>query len=790
MVKIFLNLVIRNFLKDKVLNTLNLLGLAMGLIATALIVLYANHELSYDKFHPDGENIYRMEGKTNSASWFSNLGKEHGQALISGKYPEVKAIVALNNQNSMTLSYGGKTFMESNAKRVAPGSEFFDFFGFSVLEGNKKTLLNDPYAVVLTKSTAEKYFGDTSPIGEAIKYDSLFLKVTGVIADLPTNSHLKFDLLYTNPRTFGEGHFHTETYIQLVNQVVPEIVEEKILAMEGVAYNEGHELSEVSLVSVADIYFKSQASFGSGGDGDPLQLYIFIVIGALIILIAVANYVNLSMAIYSSKSKEVGMRKVLGESRPGIIRAFFFESLFMALLTIPFALIGLSIMLPIFNSFMGLGIENMFLGSPVYWLALIVFFMILSIITMVYPALTLTRTKISTLLKSKASIHSTGGIRLRNTLIFVQFMLLFTLGISAWFMNRQINYLDNKDMGFKAENVIKITNAFDLGQMNEYYVLKNELRASPLIAGITFGPMIGDGNTAMAYKAEGHDDIYENLLSYGVDIDYFDVMGIDILTGEFKTTLSTADSGQVVSLVNQHFIDEFGWKANPIGKKVTLRPGSENELIRKVSAVFNDFHYFSLKERISPQIISLKIDPDFINTNILIKASTDDIQPAIEAIKTAWSKIQPDISMQYDFMDDSVKRLYTKEKQTGQISVTFSMLAILLSLLGLTGFMVYIIGLKSKEIAVRKVLGASLLQIITLLNRQLFSIILIAAIIGSALSYLLVSTWLQDYAYAITLAPFTFVLAAIIVYVIVFVITGLQSLKSAQLNPTIALKNE
>lgn len=790
MVKIFLNLVLRNFLKDKVLNTLNLLGLSMGLIAAALIVLYADHELSYDKFHPDGENIHRMEGKTNSALWFSSLGMEHGKELISGKYPEVKSIVTLNNQNSMTLSYGDKTFTESRAKQVAPGSGFFDFFGFTVLEGDQKTFLNEPHVVIVTESTANKYFGNTSPIGEAIKYNSLLLKVTGVIADLPTNSHLKFDLLYTNPNIFGQEHFHTETYVKLVNGVSSESIEEKILAMEGVAFNDGHELSDVNLVPVADIYFKSQASFGSGGTGDPLQLYIFIVIGALILLIAVTNYVNLSMAIYSSKGMEVGMRKVLGESRPGIISAFFFESLFMVLLTIPLVLLGLKFLIPKFNTFMGLNLENMFISSPNYWIVALVFFIALSILTMIYPALTLTGTKVSTLLKSKTSIHSTGGIRLRNLLIFVQFMLLFTLGISAWFMNRQISYLDNKDMGFKAENVIKITNGFDLGQMNEYYLLKNELLSSPQISGMTFGPMIGDGSNALAYKPEGQDEIYENLLSYGVDMDYFDVMGIDIISGEFKTTLNASDSGQVVSLVNQHFIDEFGWNDDPIGKRIILRPGSENELNRTVSAVFDDFHYFSLKEKISPQIISLKIDPDFINTNILIKAATSDIPSAVEAIKTAWAKIQPDISMQYDFMDDAVRRLYIKEKQTGQISVTFSMLAVLLSLLGLTGFMVYIISLKSKEIAVRKVLGASLIQIIALLNKQLFSLILIAAAIGSALSYWLVNTWLQDYAYAITLEPITFVLAALIVYVIVFAITSLQSLKSAQLNPTLALKNE
>ena len=790
MLKIFLNLVKRNFLKDKLLNSLNLLGLSLGVIAAALIVLYADHELSYDTFHSDGENIYRMEAQTNNAQWFSNLGMEHGQELISGKYPEVQSIVELNNSNRMRLSYGGKAFWETRIKSVAPGSEFFSFFNFDLIEGNRETLLEEPNAVVITEAIAKKYFGEASPIGEALKYEDQFLKVTGVIADLPTNSHLSFDLIYTNPSTFSQDHYHVDTYIKLVNGVAHKSVEEIILAMEGIAQNEFHELSDVHLISVADIYFKSEASFGSGGDGDPVQLSIFMVIGILILFIAIANYINLSMAVFSSKAMEVGVRKVLGESGIRIVKTFFFESLISIVFTIPIVLIGLKFLLPLFNSFMGLSMENKFLSSPTYWVVMLLFYILLALTTILYPSTTFAKTKISSLLKSKASLHSSGGIRLRNVLIFFQFMLLFTLGISAWFMNRQISYLDNKDMGFDAKNVIKITNAFDLGEMNEYYLLKNELVSSPQIAGITFGPMIGDGSGALAYKPEGQDDIYENLLSYGVDTDYFDVMGIEILTGEFKTTLSTADSGQVISLVNQRFINEFGWGDDPIGKKIILRPGSQNELNRKVSAVFDDFHYFTLKEKISPQIISLKIDPDFINTNILIKASTADLQATVQAIKIAWDKIQPEVPMQYDFMDDAVKRLYTKEKQTGQISVAFSLLAVGLSLLGLIGFMVYMIGLKSKEIAVRKVLGASLLQIIALLNRQLFSLILVSAIIGSALSYWLVSTWLQDYAYAIQLDPITFVLAALIVYAIVFIITGLQSLKSAQLNPTLALKNE
>lgn len=790
MVKIFLNLLVRNFLKNSLLNSLNVLGLSLGLIAASLIILYADHELAYDSFHTNSKNTYRIEGRTNTPNWSANLGFEHGRELGSGNYPEVEQIVQVNNQGESYISYQGNRFVEKNIKLVAPGSSFFDLFDFELIERSGNEVLEAPYSAVLTSSTAQKYFGESPAIGKALKYDSLFLTVTAVIEDLPSNTHLDFDILYTNPVSFSNAHFHTNTYLKLVNDADPAQLENKILGMEGVATNEFHELSEVNLIPVKDIYFESLAGFGAGGKGDKLQLALFIVIGALILLIAITNYINLSLAIYSGKSLEVGMRKVLGEGRTQIIKNFFLESLMISLLTIPLILIGLKLALPIFNDFMGLSIQNKLFSSPFYWVAGLLFLVLLSTSTVIYPSMTLTKVKTAELLRSKGSTHTSGGVKLRNALIFTQFVLLFTLGISAWFMNRQVNYLDNKDMGFDAAGIIKITNAFDIGDMDVFQLYKTKLSSYPQIFGVSFGPMMGDGMTPMAFKPEGEDEVFENLLSYGVDIDYFDVMGMDILAGDFKSVLQSSEDGQVISLVNQNFINKFGWQNDPIGKKITLRPGGENELNRKVSAVFRDFHFFSLKEKITPQIISLTPNPQFVNTNILVKANTEDLESVVNIMQQEWTELNPNLPMQFDFMDDAVKRLYLQEKRTGQISIIFSVLAVLLSFLGLVGFMFYVIGLKSKEIAIRKVLGATLVQIVSLLNRQLFLIILFASIIGSGLSYWLVDTWLRDYAYAISLEPSTFILAAFFVYAVVFIITCAQSFKSALFNPSMALKNE
>ena len=789
MKKLFVKLLFRNFLKDKLLNTINLLGLSMGLVASLLIVLYADHELSYDGFHADPENTYRMEAITNGDLWFSNLGMEHGKELDGGVYPEVKEVVQVSSHLQTFLKRDRQEYPESRIYQTTVGSAFFDLFNFEVLLGNEDRFLKEPFSTVITASTAKRIFGEKSPLGEVIKKDSTSLQVVGVIADIPTNTHLNFNLIFANPAQNQDDHYHTQTYVQLAQESDPKGLEEKILAMK-VAYNEFHELNEVRLMPLTDIHYHSEAVFGAGGKGDSLQLTVFMVIGALILLISMANYINLSLAIYASKGMEIGMRKVLGESRWQIVKAFFWEGSFMTLLSLPLVFIGVFALLPLFNDFMEVDLQNKLLSSIGYWAGLLGFLLLLGLITILYPATVLSKTKINELIKTKSALNHQAGVKLRNLLIFFQFILLFTLGISAWFMNRQIDYLDHKDMGFESEGVIKVSNAYEIGEINNYRMLKAELLNSPLIAGVSFGPMMGDGMNPLAYKPEGQEQIFENLLSYGVDIDYFDVMGMDITEGDFKSVLQSAEDGQIVSLVNESFVNRFGWQAEPIGKKLILRPGTENELNRQVSAVFRDFHFFSLKERVTPQIISLRPDPQFVNTNLLIKTATPDMQAAVDYVNDKWGQFVKGIPLNYSMIDDAVKRMYAKERKTGRVSLAFSILAVSLSLTGLIGFMIYMTGLKSKEIAVRKVLGASLLQIIGLLNRQLFLAILVSALIGSALSYWLVSSWLADYAYSIPLDPLTFVASAALVYTIVFLITGVQSLKSAQINPVMALKHE
>lgn len=786
---IFFNLSIRNFLKSVGLNSLNILGLSLGIIAALLITVYADHEYHYDQFHQKASNIYRMEAKTNGEAWFSNLGVEHSRELMSGTHPEVISRVLLNRAPKAFFSFGDKKFAETNIVQTNPGSDFFMFFDYQILEGNRETLLADPNAIVLTRSAAAKYFSEVSPIDQVLTHDTIQYKVTGVIEDLPSDTHLHFDMIYTNASLYDREHHHSQNYFELVKDVDISRLEEKIENMD-VALNDFHKLSDVKLMPVSDIYLESDAAFGEGGKGDPLQLKVFLIVGALILLISITNYVNLSLAIYLGKGRAVGIRKVFGESKTQVVRAFIYESLATILLSVPIILIGFSFALPAMNILLDVNLENVLLHSPPYIFGTLGLLLLISILTVLYPAIALSNTNVNALMKSKSAMNITGGTQYRNGLIFFQFILLFTLGISGWFMNQQIRYLDNKDMGFNATNVIKINNAYEIGEFTNYELLKTKLLTYPQIGGVAFGPMIGDGMNPLTYKVEGVDETYENLLSYGVDIDYFDVMGMELTHGDFKRVLQSSEAGQIVSLVNHSFINRFGWQDDPLNKKIILRPGTENELNRKVSGVFKDFHFYTLKEKITPQIISLRTDPQFVNTNILVKSNTDNLEEVVDIIEEQWYKIQPNVPMEYDLMDDAIKRMYAKERQTGQISITFSILAIGLSVLGLAGFMIYIIGLKSKELTIRKVLGASLLRIIGVMNQDLWFIVFTAAILGSLFSYLVVSSWLEDYAYTINMNPWVYPLSLILAYVMIFVITATRSIKWARTNPALTLNEE
>ncbi len=783
-------LIYRNYLKFKTLNTLNITGLSLGFVAAFLMVLYVDHEISFDAFHNEANQIFRLEAQTNSETWHASLGHETAAQLSTESFPEIEHLVMYDRKERAFVQVGDIKIPEKNAFHTAVESAFFEVFNFKFLDGDAQTALQKPYSAVLTKSTAERYFGKDRAIGQTLRYDSTAYTVTAVLADLPTNTHFNFNMLLTDPEFFSRDHFHVQTFVRLNETSNRESLSKKILDLDIDYGNEWHQLTKVRLMALGDIHLYSDTSFGAGGKGDLMQLGIFVALAFLILGIAVINYVNMTFAIFVNKGKEIGVRKVLGENTGSIVLKLALQAMLTISISIPVILVLTYMAIPAFNDFMGVDLWFVLQEKLYYVFAGFLFLVMVSLLTVVYPTLTINKIEISTLIKSKLLLSQSGGVRYRNVLTLFQFALLFTLGLSAWFMNRQIEYLDQKDKGFDPEGVIKIENAYELGEIGDYQILKTNLLRYPQLKGVAFGPMMGDGMSPLSYQPEGSSEVYENLLSYGVDIDYFDVMGIDILNGSFKETLTNSEDGQITSLVNQTFIRRYNWQDDPIGKKIILRPGTENELHRKVSAVFEDFHFYSFKEKISPQIISLRPDPRFINTNILVKSTEAGLRETKKIIEKEWLKINQTVPVNIVEMREAVEELYEKEKQTGTLGISLSILAIILSAMGLLGFIWYMLSLKSKEIAIRKVLGATLLQIVNLLNRQLFITIMVAGFVGSIASFWMIRQWLQDYAYAINVTPVTFIVALLLVYVAVFGAIAVQTFRSALIDPVIVLKEE
>ncbi len=771
------------------LNSLNLLGLSLACTAAILVFLYVDHETSVDQFHEESENIVRLEAQTNSSEWFSNLGVEHSRALKDGAYPELASVVQVNRRSRGFIESNDQRFAEELIYQTSVGSAFFKIFDFKFQEGSSDLALQEPNQIVLTASTARKYYGNEPAVGQLLTYDSTSYTVAGVLEDLPTHTHFDFDLIINNNSFSGTDHFHAHSYLKLFPGVDREVLKQKILDLD-VAFNEFHALKSIRLMGVGDIHLKSDVSFGASGKGDLIQIRIFQVLAILILAVAAINYVNLSFAIFLNKGKELGIRKILGETKIEIIIYLCLQAVTTSLLAIPVITVGLYFGLPLFEELMGIKLTELLLMQPSYILLGIIFLTIIGLLTVVYPLIAIGQISIGEMLKSKQLLNGHGGIQYRNLLMFIQFVFLFALGISAWFMNRQISYLDEKDKGFDSSLVMKIQNAFDIGSYQDYQVFKNKLLSYPQIQGVAFGPMMGDGMSPVSYQAEGSEETYENLLSYGVDVDYFEVMSIPILEGDFKSVLASSENGQIVSLVNQSFINRFGWQSDPIGKKITLRPGTENELHRKVSAVFKDFHFFSFKEKIAPQIISLRPDPQFVNTNILVKVSKSDFAEVRKIIEYEWNKIQPGLPLNLITMEEAVRKMYEKERQTATVGINLSFLAIGLSIMGVLGFMVYLISIKSKEIVIRKVLGASIAQIIQLLNQQLFLAVLSAGLVGSLTSYWLLTRWLESYAYRIDINPMAFLLSVLFSYLTIIAITAYQTIRSTRVNPAVVLKEE
>jgi putative ABC transport system permease protein len=769
---------VRLFAKRKAYYITNILGLTVGLAAAGFSILYFQHELSYDSFHSKADKIYRVSNQ-HDEGWFAALNIKYIQALRQDTIPEIEEQTRIRRWYSKFVFVEDRKFYESKVMLTDPGSAFFSMFDFPFKEGVAKTALEEPNSVVINSTLAKKYFGDRPALGETIMYDTMGLTVTGVFEDLPTNTAFTFELLITNQAAMDEAS-GSYTFVILKENTDREKLEQKILQAN---VGELHQrVTDVKIIPLKDLHFEGNFIYEMKTVGNRSYLWILGAIGGTILLIAFTNFINLSVALYARRSREIAVRKSVGASSALLSKQFYFESF----VTISFAfLLAMTLLygtMPWFNSLMELRLPNPLTSLP-FLVGMGVVLPVMTIISGAYPALILPRIHILDLFK-QTGITTHHGMTLRMFLLGFQLIVLFFVCCSLWIIQGQFNFMRNKDLGFSKEGVVKIRRAWMLDSAR-YQTLKIELKQHPAIEVVSEGFAPGDEDYGYTFRGEGT-EIMDGMLSLGTDYDYLSVLNIRPLEGPIATGDIRKLPGRT-RVINETLAKMLGYD-DPIGKKLIINPGQKNERVVTIDGVVADYHFNSLHHPVAPQMLSLNQVSTSVEENVLVKVNTQNLVDAVEFIQKKLDALVPDIPVEISFLEADIEKLYKQEARLGKVVTILVTASLILSVVGLVALCSYMIEFRQREIAIRKVLGAATAGIVSLFTKVFVKTTLVAFVIGAPLCYWAMDKWMEAFAYReeISLSWFVFVLIGVLVITIGLAVA--QTVKAAQMNPTAVLK--
>lgn len=802
MFKNYFKVSVRSLLKHKFYSFINIAGLSLGLAACLLIAMYISNELSYDKFHNDSERIYRMAGNQ-SGSWTPpRLGI---QAKMD--FPEVEEIVRLQGPFTQTFNLDGTIFREERGFNA--DSTFHKVFTIEFLEGNPDDALTEPNSVVLTKSLADKYFPGESAYGKIIEIDGDATKITGVITNPPKNTHFYYNYINSFPHEgwvtvgnwTGNNFF---TYAKITEGASKEGLEAKFPEFkrkyaggEMLKYSKYSTYDELlanvtnpptfSLKLMSDLHL-FYPTFALGSNGDINNVYTFMAVAIFILLIACINFMNLSTARSAARSKEVGMRKVLGSLRGNLINQFLVESMLVSLVAMILAL-GISmIFLDGFNTLANRQFATSDLLAPQSLLYLLGLVLIVGLLAGCYPAFYLSSFKPIKALKGEMK-SSTGNAFLRKGLVAFQFAISIFLIISTMIVYGQLKFMSDQKLGFEPEQVLLIKNGGRLsGNIEEF---RNSIENLPNVENFAMSDRYFSG----FISNYGYETVEENPRGYNfmnifASADFQETLSLELLDGRFFREELMSDSMTVV--INEAAVKWLGWD-EVLGRKVTRGDGRDFTII----GVVKDFHYTSLKQNILPLIIRNVSEAGWINetdewwgANYLSVKLNGNFQKTIGELETAWSRAVPDDPFTYTFMDDSFAQLYEEERRFGKLFSASAGLAIAIACLGLFALAAFTLERRYKEIAIRKVLGATVKSLSVLILSDFTKLVAIGAVIAIPIGYFVMKDWLADFAYQLAISPLYLFLPALAVAVIAWLTVGFQSVKSALGNPIKALRSE
>jgi putative ABC transport system permease protein len=799
----YVKVALRNMIRQKGYSSINVVGLAVGMTCCILIMLWVANELSFDRFHENANRIYRLSHHLTIGG--SERRGASGSApmapAILQEYPEVVNAVRFTSENRMLVQYQEKVFYEEMV-RYADNS-IFEVFTFPMIKGDVGSALKAPHSVVITQEIAGKYFGDEDPVGKTLRMDNdRDFTVTGVVRDVPQNSHFSFDLLCSFQTLYAEerqgldvwGWFGYYTYLLLDQKSDWKKLEGKLPALiethMGATLQRVGASVELFLQPLSSIHLHSKLDGELSTGGDIGYIYLFSAIAVFILMIACINFVNLSTARSATRAREVGVRKALGAGRGKLIRQFLGETLIYALLSVAVTLVLVELSLPLFNSIAGsqLGVNYL----KIWWAipGLVCLALAVGVAAGSYPAFFLSSFRPVNVLKG-GFMAGAGNLRFRNLLVVIQFVISVALIIGTFTIYQQIAFMKDKDLGFDKEQVLVVPDVDDATQQS-IGSIKEEFSGLAGVMNVAASNAVpGRGGGILTnFVPEGFsEDESQFMLMVRVDHDLVATLGLELVAGRnFSADLAT--DVQESAIINEMAAREFGWE-DPLGKIIKRRvlgEAGEPQLVStKVIGVVKDFHLNSLHTEIEPLYMAYAVDD--LNT-ISVRVMPDNRRETVGFLENKWKQIAPGYPFDYHFLDQSFDGMYRAEERLGHMAVSFSLLAIFLGCVGLFGLSACAAEQRTKEIGIRKVLGASVPGILKLLSKKTVLLMMIATAIAAPVAYYVLTRWLEDFAYRISVGWETIVLATVLALLVALATEGYHAVKAALTNPVESLRYE
>lgn len=802
MLKSYFLVALRTIRKNPGYAGVNIFGLTLGISSFLVILLVIRFELSFDKFHADSDKIFRInnELRLSSGNYKYPTCTSALAPALTDQLPEVMEYTRMSGGGQqLVIEVETELYKEHNSFFVDPN--FLEFFNFTLLQGEKDQVLAAPNTVVLTEAAAIKYFGSTNVVGKTFKVkgqQEVSYEVTGLLKNLPKNTHIEFDLIFSNQtlRNQGNGNFLNSwsndgfySYIKLTDAAQASMLPAKINELKAANIDEGRlHMFNPDLIALQDIHLQSNLRNEISVNGSMDFVLIFMAIGVFVLLIAGINYMNLATARSAKRAKEVGIRKVLGAYKKQLIGQFLGESLVLAGISAILSLIIVYFLAPPFANFISKPISSDMLFQPEVLGVLGLIVLVIGLGSGSYPALFLSAFKPVLVLKGKLASGMGGSGIFRKALVIFQFVISIVMIIGTAIVYNQLNFLQNKPLGFQRENILMVSNT-NQAMTPRMEAFKNELEKNPNIQGVTatfskpggLRPIIFVKSETVSEEVDGL-----NLAGVNIYLNYLDVMGITVQEGRnFYPTIPT-DSTEAI-IVNRRAAAELNLQENAVGKFIDVQGFGGNWQRKQIIGVIDDINFEPL-QRGTESCFYAYFFPNF--QEIFVKVNPEAQSEIVSFVQEKWTEFAPSQPFEYAFLEEDLAAHYNNEKALGQLVVFFAILAVGIACLGLFGLASYSTEQRIKEVGVRKVLGASILQVLFLLSKDFAILIAIAFVIASPLAYYLSGWWLQNFAFAITPSLVTFILAGVTALVIALLTVSYKTYAAAKSNPVKALRAE